>query len=150
MRDEIRISSQPFYSVTNIRRRFTSKLVFRKLAKNMVRAIWLANGKDDSDIRLNAMLLDVWEANANRDIYILIRLELSMLGHLAFALSLCVVINFNMDHIFWAFHYTDTSHLVWILCQFNPFDWHLGHLKCDHGPNFYTMKSVFQTLFRGA
>ena len=56
------------------RRRFTSKLVFRILAKKVVRALWLANGKDDSDVRLNAMLLDVWEANANGDIYILIRL----------------------------------------------------------------------------
>ena len=44
------------------------------LAKNMVKAIWLANGKIVSDVRLNAMLLDVWEANANQDIYILIRL----------------------------------------------------------------------------
>ena len=42
--------------------------------------LWLdqsvyANGKVDSDIRLNAMLLDVWAPNANRDIYILIRLQ---------------------------------------------------------------------------
>ena len=44
------------------------------LAKNVVRAIWLANGDVGSDDRLNAMLLDVSEANANRDIYILIRL----------------------------------------------------------------------------
>ena len=57
-----------------IRRRFTSKLVFRILAKNVVGTIWLANGKIVSDVRLNAMLLDVWEANANQDIYILIRL----------------------------------------------------------------------------
>ena len=37
-----------------------------------------ANDKVDSDVRLNAMLLDVWEANANQDIYILIRLSLTM------------------------------------------------------------------------
>ena len=73
-RDLIRISSQPFYSVRKIPRRFTSKLVFRILVKNVVRAIWLANGKIVSDVRLNAMLLDVWEAHANQDIYILIRL----------------------------------------------------------------------------
>ena len=57
-----------------IRRRFTSKLVFRILAKNVVGTIWLANGKIVSDVRLNAMSLDVWEANANQDSYILIRL----------------------------------------------------------------------------
>ena len=34
-----------------------------------------ANGKVDSDMRLNAMLVDIWEANANRDIEILIRLD---------------------------------------------------------------------------
>ena len=34
-----------------------------------------ANDKVDSDVRLNAQLLDVWEANANQDIYILIRLS---------------------------------------------------------------------------
>ena len=32
-------------------------------------------GKVDSDVRLNAMLLDVWEANANQEICILIRLS---------------------------------------------------------------------------
>ena len=58
-----------------MRRQFTSKLVFRILAENMVRAIWLANGKIVSDVRLNLMLLDVWEAHANQDIYILIRLD---------------------------------------------------------------------------
>ena len=73
-RDLIRISSQPFYSVRKIRRRFTSKLVLRMLAKNVLRAIRLANGKIVSDVRLNAMLLDVWEATANQDIYILISL----------------------------------------------------------------------------
>ena len=45
------------------------------LAKNVVGTIWLANGKIVSDVRLNAMLLDVWEANANQDSYILIRLS---------------------------------------------------------------------------
>ena len=70
----IRISFQPFYSVRKIRKRFTYKLVFKILAKNVVRAIWLANGKIVSDVRLNAMLLDVWEAKANQDIHILIRL----------------------------------------------------------------------------
>ena len=34
-----------------------------------------ANDKVDSDVRLNAQLLDVWAANANQDIYILIRLQ---------------------------------------------------------------------------
>ena len=38
-RDQIRISSQPFYSARKIRRRFTSKLVFRILAKNVVGTI---------------------------------------------------------------------------------------------------------------
>ena len=33
-----------------------------------------ANDKVDSDVRLNAMSLDVWEAHANQDIYLLIRL----------------------------------------------------------------------------
>ena len=35
-----------------------------------------ANDDVDSDVRLNAKLLDVWEADANQDIYILIRLRL--------------------------------------------------------------------------
>ena len=34
-----------------------------------------ANDQVDSDVRLNAKLLDVWEADANQDIYILIRLK---------------------------------------------------------------------------
>ena len=37
-----------------------------------------ANDKVDSDARLDAMLLDVWEANANQDIYILIRLRIDL------------------------------------------------------------------------
>ena len=32
-----------------------------------------ANDEVDSDVSLNAKLLDVWEAHANQDIYILIR-----------------------------------------------------------------------------
>ena len=36
-----------------------------------------ANDQVDSDVRLNAKLLDVWEADANQDIYILIRLVCS-------------------------------------------------------------------------
>ena len=39
----------------------------------MVKVILLAYGKVDSDMKLNEMLLDVREANANRDIYILNR-----------------------------------------------------------------------------
>ena len=34
-----------------------------------------ANDTVHSDVRLNAMLLDVWEANADQDIYILVRLQ---------------------------------------------------------------------------
>ena len=34
-----------------------------------------ANDTVHSDVRLNAMLLDVWEAKADQDIYILVRLQ---------------------------------------------------------------------------
>ena len=60
------------FSAISLSDKHTQAIHCKISAKLVVRAIWLVDGKMDSDVRLNG----VWEVNANRDLKILIRVTL--------------------------------------------------------------------------